>query len=333
MVIGEFSTSPAASSIQGIPNPDRTRRALWRQQLQRERRTEQLIYRDRPDECSCRRRPEQVTAYLNGTEVAGGKASAGFDLGSGQLRFFRDNTIRPATPRARSQTGAVSCVLVYDGTLTAGEVSQVAGDPTLCPAARPSPGRAEASVTGEAEGDQLEGLDGGEYGLTVSCPIGTTRCPAVGRVSAAPTRAHGKPLGVVQFAGPSRREHERTGALAKAGNEGLACRRDAPRSGSRLRSRPTGEQPGPGPGQEGSWLPGPPPFRPGKYTGATSQDLPDLDHRKPDGGPIGCFPLARDPCGDGKAHANAVILRGRARVAATGASPWRLTSTVGAQPG
>jgi hypothetical protein len=35
---------------------------------------------------------EQVTAYLNGTEVAAGKASSGFDLGSGQLRFFRDNT-------------------------------------------------------------------------------------------------------------------------------------------------------------------------------------------------------------------------------------------------
>ena len=252
---------------------------------------------------------EQVTAYLNGTEVAGGKASAGFDLGSGQLRFFRDNTIG-AFPGEES-SGAVSCVLVYDGTLTAGEVSQVAGDPTLCPAPRPSPGRAEASVTGKPKATSSRGSTAVDTGLTVSCPIGTTRCPAVGRVSAAPTRAHGKPLGVVRFTVPAgestnvrvRLPRRGTRALRAAGTLKVRVSAQIKANGRTARAQQAGR----------IVAPRPPAFRPGKYTGATSQDLPiSITVNRTEVRSV-VFRW-RGTCGDGKAHANTVILRGRARV-------------------
>lgn len=255
---------------------------------------------------------EQVTAYLNGTEVAAGKASAGFDLGSGQLRLFRDNTSGAYT--GEESSGAVSCLLVYDGVLSAGEVGQVADDPTLCPAPRPAPGRAEASVAGKPKAVKAGRSTVVDTGLAVSCPIGPTACPASGRVSLAPTRgpeARGERLGVVRLtvsAGESRSVKvrlSRRGAksLRDAGTLKVRVSAEIKANGRTARARQAGK----------ITAPRPPAFRSGNYTGVTSQELPIV---------IGVSRTAvrsvffrwRGRCGDGKAHTNAVILRGRARV-------------------
>jgi hypothetical protein len=55
---------------------------------------------------------ELATAYLNGAKVAAARISKGFDLGSGVLRFFRDNRVGPYP--GEESSGAVSCILVYD---------------------------------------------------------------------------------------------------------------------------------------------------------------------------------------------------------------------------
>lgn len=255
---------------------------------------------------------EQVTAYLNGTEVAAGKAASGFDLGSGQLRFFRDNT-RGAFPGEESR-GAVSCVLVYDGTLTADEVSQIADDLTLCPAPTPAPGRAEASVTDKPKAMRSRGSTVVDTGLTVSCPIGTTPCPASGRVSAAPTRgtaAGGERLGVIRFtvpAGESRSVRVRLptrGAKALRGAGALKVRVSAEikANGRTARARQAGRV----------VAPRPPAFRPGKYTGDTSQNLPISITVVRTEVRSAVFRW-RGRCGDGEIHTNTVILRGRAQV-------------------
>ena len=169
---------------------------------------------------------EQVTAYLNGTEVAAGKASSGFDLGSGQLRFFRDNT-SGAFPGEES-SGAVSCVLVYDGTLTADEVSQVADDPTLCPAPRPAPGRAQASVTGEPRAIRSRGSTHGRHRPDRELPDRHDTLPGGRprqcRFDSSDGEA-GRAPGRGQVHGPRRREQERASAIDEAGSKGPArCR-------------------------------------------------------------------------------------------------------------
>lgn len=256
---------------------------------------------------------EQVTAYLNGTEVAAGKASSGFDLGSGQLRFFRDNT-SGAYPGEES-SGAVSCVLVYDGTLSADEVRQVADDLTLCPAPRPTPGRAEASVTGKPKAFRSRGSTVVDTGLTVSCPIGTTPCPASGRVSTVPARgaagAQGKRLGVVKLtvpAGKSRSVRVRlpargTKVLRDAGALRVRVSAEIRANGRTARAQQAGR----------IVAPRPPAFRPGKYTGDTAQALPiSIAVSRTEVRSI-VFRW-RGRCGDGETHTNTVILRGRARV-------------------
>jgi hypothetical protein len=255
---------------------------------------------------------EQVTAYLNGTEVAAGKASSGFDLGSGQLRFFRDNTSGAFT--GEESSGAVSCVLVYDGTLTAGEVSQVADDLTLCPAPRPTPGRAEASVTGKPKAFRSRSSTVVDTGLTVSCPIGTTACPASGRVSAAPTRGtttQSQRLGVVGFTVPAgetrsvrvRLSKRGTKTLRDAGALKVRVSAEIKANGRTARAQQTGR----------IVAPRPPAFSSGKYTGDTSQDLPiSIAVSRTEVRSV-VFRW-RGRCGDGRTHTNTVILRGRAQV-------------------
>lgn len=255
---------------------------------------------------------EQVTAYLNGTEVAAGKAASGFDLGSGQLRLFRDNT-SGAFPGEES-SGAVSCLLVYDGALTADEVSQIADDLTLCPAPKPAPGRAEASVTGEPKAYRSRDSTVVDTGLTVSCPIGTSACAASGRVNAAPTRGtatRGERLGVVSFTVPAGESKSVRVRLPKRGAKAL---RDA----GALKVRVSAEIKANGRSaraqQAGKIVaPRPPAFRPGKYTGLTSQDLPISIAVSRTTVRSVVFRW-RGRCGDGKVHTNTVILRGRARV-------------------
>lgn len=256
---------------------------------------------------------EQITAYLNGTEVAAGKASAGFDLRSGQLRFFRDNTSGAFT--GEESSGAVSCVLVYDGTLTAGEVSQVAGNPSLCPAPRPAPGRAEASVTGRPKVIKSRRSTVVDTGLTVNCPIGTTACPASGRVSVAPTRgpaaAQGKRLGVVRFTVPAGESRSVQVRLSKRGTKSL---RDAGALKVRVSTEIKANGRTARAQQAGRVVaPRPPAFRSGNYTGVTNQDLPIIIAVSRTAVRSVVFRW-RGRCGDGKAHTNTVILRGRARV-------------------
>jgi hypothetical protein len=258
---------------------------------------------------------EQATAYVNGVEVAAAGIPKGFDLGSGVLRFFQDNTSGPAT--GEESGGAVSCILVYDGTLTADEVRQVADDPTLCPAPRPAPGRAKASVTAKPKAIGSRRSIVVDTGLTVSCPIGGTACAASGHVDAAPTRrsaaaSKSERLGVVRFSVPAGESRSvqvrlpRRGAKALRDAGTLRVRVSAgikTAKGRTARAQQTGR----------IKAPQPPPFRPGTYTGVTSQDLP-IFIAVSRTAVRSVFFRWRGRCDDGKTHTNTVILQGRARV-------------------
>jgi hypothetical protein len=258
---------------------------------------------------------EQATAYLNGVEVAAARISKGFDLGSGVLGFFHDNTSGAYT--GEESSGAVSCILVYDGTLTANEVGQVAGEPTLCPAPKPVPGRAKASVTGKPRAIGSRRSIVVDTGLAVSCPIGGTACAASGRVDAAPTRRRAaasrtKRLGLVRFSVPAGESASVRVRLPERGAEAL---RDAgalrvrvsaeikTTQGRTARVRQTGR----------IEAPQRPAFRPGTYTGTTSQGLPILVVASRTAVRSVLFRW-RARCGDGKTHTNAIFLRGRAQV-------------------
>jgi hypothetical protein len=258
---------------------------------------------------------EKATAYLDGAEVAAAGISEGFDLKSGTLRFFRDNAGRPFP--GEESSGAVSCILVYDGTLTAGEVSQVANDPTLCPAPRPAPGRPKATQTGT-----LRAIGSGhsivvDTGLTVSCPIGPKPCAASAHVDAASPRGPGatathRRLGAARFtvpSGASKDVHVRlsgpgAAALRAAGTlrvRASATIETATRRVARVQ-------------QSGRIkAPQPPAFRSGAYTGVTSQNLPIFITVSRTAVRSVVFRwLAR--CSDGKTHTSTTLLPGRARV-------------------
>jgi hypothetical protein len=228
------------------------------------------------------------------------------------LRFFRDNT-RGAFPGEESR-GAVACVLVYDGTLSADEVSQIADDLTLCPAPKPAPGRAEASVTGTPKAMRSRGSTVVDTGLTVSCPIGTTPCPASGRISAPPTHrtaAQGERLGVVRFTVPAGESRSVRVRLPKRGAKAL---RDA----GALKVRVSAEIKANGRtarAQQAGRVVAPrlPAFRPGRYTGDTSQGLP-ISFAVNRTEVRSVVFRWRGRCSDGETHTNTVILRGKARV-------------------
>jgi hypothetical protein len=258
---------------------------------------------------------ELATAYLNGAEVASARISEGFDLGSGVLRFFRDNRIGQFP--GEESSGAVSCILVYDGTLTAAEVRRVAGDPTLCPAPRPAPGRPRASVTGKPEATGSGRSVSVDTGLTVSCPIGGRACAASGRVDIALARGRaaastGRRLGTVRFlvrAGESRAVQVRlTGrgarALRAAGTLRVTVSAEiGAAKGRTARVRQTGR----------IAAPRPPAFRPGLYTGTTGQGLPIFISVR--GREVRSVLFRwHGRCGDGKAHTNTIVLQGRAQV-------------------
>jgi len=256
---------------------------------------------------------EQATAYVNGVKVAAARIAQGFDLGSGVLRFFRDNA-SGAYPGEES-SGAVSCILVYDGTLTANEVKSVAGASSPCPA--PSPARqAKALVTGKPRAIGGRRSITVETGLTVSCPIGVTACRASGRVAALPRRSEpasrrGR-LGAVGFrvpAGESRSVRvrlSRRGARALRAAGALKVRVSAEietAAGRVAKSRQTGE----------IRAPRQPAFRFGTYSGTTSQGLPIVitvgrtEVRS-------VFFRWRGICSDGKEHSSAVYIQAAADV-------------------
>jgi hypothetical protein len=258
---------------------------------------------------------EQVTAYVNGDQVAAAKISKGFDLSSGEMRFFRDNRVRPFP--GEESSGAISCLLVFDGTLTADEVKRVGSDPTLCPAPRPTPGRAQASVTGRPAALMSGGSVSVDTGLTVSCPPGTRPCAASGSVDTAQRRERGtapasRHLGTTRFsvpAGESRKVQVRLsagGARALRDAGSLRVRVSAqikPAEGKIKRAQQTGT----------IAAPRPPAFRPGTYTGTTSQGLPIVLSVRGTAVRSVLFRW-RQRCDDGKTHTNATVLEGRSRV-------------------
>ncbi len=259
--------------------------------------------------------PGRATAYVNGAEVAAARISQGFDLESGVLRLFQDNT--SGLGKGEESAGAVSCLLVYDGALTAAEVRQVAADPTLCPAPKSEPGRATARVEGEPEASESRQSIRVDTGLSVSCPIGAAACAASGDVYVAASRGRAAAskrtrLGAVGFSVPAGAERSVQVRLSGRGARTL-------REAGALKVRVSAEIKAPGGrtarAQQTGRIkaPRPPAFKPGIYTGTTSQGLPIF---------IGVSRTAvrsvyfrwRARCGDGRTHTSAISLQGRAPV-------------------
>lgn len=148
----------------------------------------------------------KTTVYVNGVAMAIATTSDGFDLGSGTLRFFTDNAT--GVGANEESAGAIACVLVFDGTLTADEVREVAADSILCPAPRSAPGRPKAQKVSRPKAIRSRRSIVVDTGLTVRCPIGTASCAGSGRVDVAPTRRRAmaatiEHLGAVRFSVPA----------------------------------------------------------------------------------------------------------------------------------
>ncbi|HWM54326.1 MAG TPA: hypothetical protein VNO20_02925 [Solirubrobacterales bacterium] len=257
---------------------------------------------------------QRVVAYVNGAEVVAATASKDFDLGPGTLRLFQDNTSGPAG--GEESAGALACLLVYDGVLTADEVGQVATEPALCPAPRPTLRRAKAFATSKPElrdSGRSERSPVVDTGLTVRCPIGPTPCSVRARVDLARSsqRAVGtrlSRLGAGRFSLPGGASAKVLVRLSRSGSRVL---RDAGSVKVRTSVRITV----PGgraatAGQAGRIeAPQPPPFGRGLYTGTTSQNLPifiAVDRTSI----RSVFLRWRARCADGKLHTNTTSFRG-----------------------
>jgi hypothetical protein len=258
---------------------------------------------------------QQTTVYVNGARAATARTSQGFDLQSGMLRFFQDNTSGPAG--GEESAGAVACILLYDGALSSGEIEVVARDSTLCPAPEPAPRRAKALATGEPQARESGRSIVVDTGLTVSCPIGATPCAASGRVDVASERrasaARIRRLGAARFsvaAGTAERVVVRLserGARALREAEELAVRVSAEIAVAKERGAARAQQVG------RIKAPRRPAFRPGEYTGTTSQDLPIFLVAGRTGIRFVYFRW-RLRCADGQTHTNTVSLENRSRV-------------------
>jgi hypothetical protein len=255
---------------------------------------------------------EQATAYLNGDEVAAAKIAEGFEVGSAGLRFFRDNTSGPYP--GEESSGAVSCILLYDGTLTAGEVSTIADDPTLCPAPRPTPGRAKASIE---EPPKVTGTGRSitvDTGIAVSCPIGEAACAASGRVEAIANggRTAGGRLGTVRLSVPAGTSRDVRVRLSARGARAL---RDAGGLKARVAAEIKTAHGRTSRAQQVERIdaPRPPAFRAGTYTGVTSQNLPIVISVSRTAIRSAFFRW-HGVCSDGKEHTSTVVIRGRSQV-------------------
>ncbi len=257
---------------------------------------------------------QQVVAYVNGAEAVSATPSKDFDLSSGTLRLFQDNTSGPAG--GEESAGALACLLVYDGVLTADEVAQLADEPTLCPAPRPTPRRAKALVTGKPElrsSGRPRRSPIVDTGLTVRCPIGATPCSVRARVDLARSskRALGTRLGRLgagrfslpggaSVKVPARLSGRGSKLLREAGSLRVRTSvRITVSGGTGDTARQTGR----------IEMPQPPPFRRGLYTGATSQNLPifiAVDRTSI----RSVFLRWRARCADGKLHTNTTSFRG-----------------------
>ena len=248
------------------------------------------------------------TVYVNGMPVASGTATKGFGLSSGVLRFFKDNVSGGAG--GEESAGAVACILVYDGTLSAEEVRQVAGDPALCPAPAPRAEQPQASVSGKPRARREGQSIVVDTGLRVTCPIGTTPCQARGRVDVASMslRDAGKQLGAAAFAVPAGESRSVAMSLSARGAEAL-------RKAGRLRIETTARIATVGgetaeASQTGTIAaPRRPTFRTGVYSGTTSQRLPIFVTTSRDR-ILTVFFRWRATCADGRTHTGATLLEG-----------------------
>ncbi len=251
----------------------------------------------------------ETTAYVNGVQVAAARTSQGFGLGEGVLRFFKDNVSGPAG--GEESAGAVACILVYDGALTADEVGQVADSPALCPAPQSSPGRPKAVATEMPRARELGRAIAVNTGLTVSCPIGTASCAAHGRVDVASTSRRAtriERLGAVRLSVPPGASRSVVVRLSGPGARAL-------REAGRLKIRASAEIVAAGrrravARQTGTIeAPRPPAFKAGTYTGTTSQALPIILT-------VGRAAVRsvyfrwRVRCADGQTHTSTIFLRG-----------------------
>jgi hypothetical protein len=254
---------------------------------------------------------QETTVYVNGVEVVAARTSEGFELSSGVLRFFQDNT--SGGGQGENSPGAVACVLVYDGALTAAEVSQVAGAHSSCPAPRSTPGRAKVLKADKPEARRSGRSIAVDTGLVASCPVGTTSCVATGRVEAAARRKRGRAatirrLGAVKFSLPGGASKRVVVRLSERGARAL-------REAGKLRIRAFAEvfvAPGRrAGGQQVGRIEAPrsSAFRTGVYSGTTSQGLPIVVS-------VGRRAIRsvyfrwRVQCADGQVHTNAITVPG-----------------------
>jgi hypothetical protein len=254
---------------------------------------------------------QRVVAYVNGAKVVAATTSKGFDLGRGALRLFQDNTSGSAG--GEESAGALACLLVYDGVLNGDEVGQLATEPALCPAPRPIPRRAKAIATGKPELRQLGRSPVVDTGLTVRCPIGPTPCSVRARVDLTPSskRALGVRIGGLGESRSSLPTGASARVLVRLSPFGSKTLREAGSLRVRTSTRITV------PGGKGAAAqrvgrieaPRPRAYRPGLYTGTTSQGLPIF---------IGVSRTRiqqvlfrwRVRCADGKLRTNAILVEG-----------------------
>ena len=251
---------------------------------------------------------QKTVVYVNGAQVAAARTTHGFDLGAGSLRFFKDD---PST--SEESAGALACVRVYDGVLTAREVDDDANRTAGCAAPEPSVGAPEALSVGRPWARRHKRSILVETGLTVSCPAGSKPCPVDARIANRSTRLRrptlrGAQLGSRSFTLPGgvtrnvRVKLSRRGAAALRKAEKLSVMVSAgiTSPGSRqIAVRQRG----------GIEIPRPASFEPGTYVGETSQGLPISFTVSRSA--IGYLSFQwRAHCADGRIHTNTISLGG-----------------------
>jgi hypothetical protein len=126
--------------------------------------------------------------------------------GGGGLNFFKDNTSDGGL--GEDSAGEVTCIRLYNGTLTQAEVTQIYND-RACPTRPP---QARASVTGKAKAQAKGKSIMVRTGITAACPAGAAApCSGTGSLDRAggSKRAHfasaSKRLGRTSFSVPAGR--------------------------------------------------------------------------------------------------------------------------------
>ena len=166
-----------------------------------------------------------TAVYVNGARVVAGRMSTGFGLGSGILRFFKDNTTGGGP--GEESAGAVACIQIYDGTLTSSQIGEIAArqsrcePPTGVPRA-PSAGseRVQVSKRRRPRAKRWNGATVVDTGLTVSCSRALAPCVARGRVEIAPAFKWMK-AGAVTFTVPAMARRKVVVRLSRRGSKAL----------------------------------------------------------------------------------------------------------------